>query len=374
MKTISFIPLFLVVFFLSCTRPNPLSIPNTIQVYQPTDPSDFRIQNPQLIRLSPNPFSEISGIDKILFVENRIIILDQMKGNTVFIYDQSGVYINHIYSVGEGPGEYKRIENIFYSPFGNELVLIPMDFDKKMYFDLDGNFLKEEFHEHSTVYMDLLFFENGEIVINNSSINGEPNLKVSKNGKTEFKAFPFNPLLDDSPLDQRNLISQIDETRFLLSIGLRDTLYSLNLEDFSLKPSYILDFGYGPSYQLNEKPDPIEYFLKNDIYVGAIDLFQNGQFISFTTLHPSGLQGRILSKKQITLVSTEELIKQEIGAIGFNEIKGITSNQEFVAVLSSGKNGIWDFSQNPKLQKQFDSFTDVDQEELILLLFTLKEQ
>ncbi|MEB2775671.1 6-bladed beta-propeller [Algoriphagus sp. D3-2-R+10] len=372
MKITFYIPFLLLGLIFSCSKPNPIT--QTIQVHQPTDPSDLRIDNPQLIRLSPNPFSEISGIDKILFAENRIIILDQMKGNTVFIYDRSGEYINHIYSVGEGPGEYRRVENIFYSPIEMQLVLIPMDFDKKMYFDLDGNFLKEEFHEHSTVYADLFFLRNGEILINNSAINGEPNLKVSQNGKTELIAFPFDPLLDDSPLDQTNLISQIDEHSFLLSIGLRDTLYSLDLQDFSLKPSYFLDFGNGPSYQLNEKPDPIQFFLKNDIYVGAIDLFHSGQFISFTTLHHSGLQGRIFSKEQRILVSTEDLILQEIGSVGYDGIKGLTTTQEFAAVLSSGEDGIWDFSQNPKLQKQFESLIEVDQEELILLLFSIEEK
>lgn len=111
--------------------------------------------------------------------------------------------------------------------------------------------------------------------------------------------------------------------------------------------------------------------MENDFYVGAIDLFQNTDFLSFSTLHSTGLKGRIFSKDTGKTYSTKELIHQKGGDVGFEEVLGITPNNEFVAVLSTGDKGKWDFSINPFLEKQFNDFAHVDKEELILLIFDL---
>src|SRR5690606_37532561 len=192
----------------------------------------------------------------------------------VFVFDKMGSFINHIHRVGEGPGEYKNIENVFWNSFSNELVLIPMDYRKKLYFDWDGSFLREQFYEDQIEYADLVFIENGELVVNYSSINAEDNIVINQNGVTKLTAFPYNPVLDNSPLNYRSLLSKIDENNYLFTLGLRDTLYSVNIDQLDIVPQYKLDFGNELSFKdFNSLPNPLNYFMENDMYVGVMDLF-----------------------------------------------------------------------------------------------------
>lgn len=349
-------------------------ISKIISIREAASSDNIQIKNAQLLKLQSNSFAQISGVDKLLFLDNRIIVLDKLKGNTVFVFDKMGRFINHIHRVGEGPGEYKNIENVFWNSFSNELVLIPMDYRKKLYFDWDGSFLREKFYEDQIEYADLVFIENGELVVNYSSINAEDNIVINQNGVTKLTAFPYNPVLDNSPLNYRSLLSKIDENNYLFTLGLRDTLYSVNIDQLDIVPQYKLDFGNELSFKdFNSLPNPLNYFMENDMYVGVMDLFQNETFISFSTLHSTGLQGRVYSKETGKSYSTLEILEQNIGKVGFHGILGITPENEFAAVLSSGEIGNWDFSLNPSLEKQFDDFGQVDKEELILLIFDMEE-
>ncbi|REG85465.1 6-bladed beta-propeller [Algoriphagus antarcticus] len=371
MKKIFFL-IFLVI--LGCDLDKHEINKNTITIRITESSDNLELKKVRLLRLQSNSFALASRMDKVMFLENRIIVLDKLRENTIFIYDIEGEFINHIHRVGEGPGEYKNVENVFWNSFTNELVLIPMDYRKKLYFDWDGNFLREEFYEEQIEYADLVFLENGELVVNYSSMNAEDNFAIYQNGETKLTGFPYNPLLDDSPLNYRSVLSKIDEDDYLLTLGLRDTLYSVNIDQLFIVPKYKLDFGNELSFKdFNNLPNPLKYFMENDIYIGVMDLFQNETFISFSTLHSTGLQGRIYSKQTGKSYSTQELIENEVGHLGFEGILGITPQNEFAAVLSSGESGKWDFSLNPSLEKQFADFGQVDKEELILMLFDLDE-
>lgn len=347
---------------------------NIILVRKTTEPNNLSIVTPHIIHLKENPHAQIGTIDKIIPIKNNLIILDKLIGNAVFIYDNNGDYVNHIHNIGEGPGEYKNIENIFYNVFTNELEIIPMDFKKKIFFSINGTYLREEFYKNNLYYSDLELIKNGEIIINNSSINGEDNIIVNINNALKYSSFPYNPDLDNSPLDQRNVISKGIGDNYLLSIGLRDTLYNFDLKNLTIKPKYILDFENEISFiEINKKSNPINSFRENDILVGSIDLFQNKNFISFSTLHNSGLKGRVYSKNSNFTYSVEEIIKEKLGDLNFQGILGVSEDNKFIAVLSINELGKWDFSKDKLLKKQFDQFKNVDKEDFILLFFDLKE-
>lgn len=342
--------------------------PLMVRSVEPVSRLDFK--SARLLRPSTNSFSRIGGIDKVLYLENRIIILDQKFANAVFIYDLEGNYVNHIHRVGEGPGEYKNIISIYFEPNLDLLVMIPMDFLKLMYFDLDGNFIREKAHDKSINYSDVVFLEDGQLVINNSSMNGEDNLKLYQNDEVVMTAFPYVSYLDNTPLDQKSLISQIDKEDYLITIGSRDTIYRFNIKTQAISIEYVFDMENAISkVDFGNHPNAVKYFLENDIYVGIIDLFQVGDFLSFTTLSSKGVKGRILDKEKRMLYDTGELIHSEIGELTFHGISGLSSSGEFVAIVSAAETGKWDFSESPELKEQFEKMGDVDSEELLLLFF-----
>ncbi|MEP2346701.1 MAG: 6-bladed beta-propeller [Algoriphagus sp.] len=373
MKNLPFIILALVL--VSCGYKQQTNTNNIISISDTSLTDDLELNKIRLLKLKSNTFAQISSIDKAVFTADRIFILDKMIGNAIFIFDLEGNFINHIFRIGEGPGEYRDIENVFWNAFTNELVLIPMDFKKKLYFTPEGNYLREEFYTQEIVYADLVFLKNGELLVNYSSLNAEANVLLYQDGLQKMAAFPFDPLMDDSPLDYRSIISKVDDRNYLVTLGLRDTLYSIDIQDYQVHPKYFLDFGNDLSFEdFNKQPNPLGYFSKNDIYVGVMDLFQTKDFISFTTLNFEGLHGRIFSKSIGKSYSTQEFIERKVGKLGFEGVLGITSKDEFVAVLSSGKDGKWDFSLNSSLEKQFADFGQVDKEELILMIFELEEE
>lgn len=343
-------------------------------VIRTVDPAtELELKSVRLMRPSLNPFASIGSIHKILTLNDRIIVVDKIVGNAVFIYDNKGNYINHIHRIGQGPGEYKNVDNVYYNPHLDLLVLIPMDLGRKIYFDLEGNYVREERFEPYIYYSDLVFLENGELLINNSSMNGENSLMLLQNDELILTEFPYISYLDNTPLDQRNLISKVREDHYFFTVGDRDTIYQINAKTSEVTVAYVFDMENPISkMDLANHPNPLKYFLDNDIYVGVIDIFQNENFLSFSTLSSTGLKGRLLNKDNFKLFDTEDLIKSYLGDLKFQGILGLSLKGEFIAVINAAEVRKWDFSKNPELEAQFQKMGDVDPEELLLLFFDLE--
>jgi hypothetical protein len=292
----------------------------------------------------------------------------------VIIFDDSGKYLNHIYRIGEGPGEYKNLENIYYDEKENVLILIPMDYKKKYFFDLDGNFIKEEKHDEEIIYSDLMPSGSSEILINNGSINSEDGFKVFENQELVVSAVPYVNYLDNTPLPKKNLISKIDENNFNFTVGNRDTIYRYNIESSEITTDYIFDFEAPISkIDFGNHPSPLEYFVESQMLIGIVDLFQNEYFLSFSIFKYPGIKGRLLAKSSNRIYDTEELIQNEIGLLGFEGILGLSESGEFIAVLKAGPDGSWDFSKNKRLEAAANQMEGLEPEEFLLLFFKIEE-
>jgi hypothetical protein len=293
----------------------------------------------------------------------------------VLIFDERGRYFNHIYRIGDGPGEYKNLENIYYDEKEEVLILIPMDYRKKYFFDLDGNFIKEERYNENIEYSDLVFTGDLEILINNGSINGEDGFQVYKNQELIKSAIPYVDYLDNTPLPKRNLISKADTYKFNFTVGNRDTIFLYNANRSEISIDYIFDFE-PPISKIDyaNHPSPLEYFVESEMFIGIVDLFQNDNFLSFTTFKYPRIKGRLLSKSTNKLHDTEEFIRKEVGNLGFEGILGLGQNGEFIAVLKAGDDGNWDFSKNKDLEEAYGEMNDLGPEEFLLLFFKIEER
>lgn len=363
---------FLFCLQFSCIQKEPIEN-DRIDIRNTEKDGDLILNPVKLVYLKPNPFAPIGGIEKVLAIGNRLIIFDGMVGNAIFIFDNEGNYINHIHRVGEGPGEYKNIENIFYDPFQNSLILIPMDFNRKIFFDLDGNYLGEDSQDLPFYFSDWTFMKSGELILNNSPMNGMDNFQVFKNGAAVQSAIPYAPIFDNTPVNKRNLISNSLNENYLFSVGSRDTIFSFQANSAEIKPEFIFDFKNPISLQeFGTLENPLSYFLENDLYLGILDLFQNKDFLSFSTLNSKGLKGRILDKNTKKLYDTEAFLKKDIGDIQFKGILGITEQNYFISVITSNDKGVWGFSKNKHLNEEFSEFEMIENEDLMLLIFSIE--
>jgi len=86
---------------------------------------------------------EVMGeIGKVIRHNDRLYIMDKQTFS-VFIFDTTGVYINHISRKGQGPEEYLFLTDIFVDPYDVTLNLICQNGGKILKFDSDGNNLVE---------------------------------------------------------------------------------------------------------------------------------------------------------------------------------------------------------------------------------------
>jgi hypothetical protein len=375
MRAKNFIQICIFSLILSCGKyTSEKEVPQPIKIKSTSSVENLSLSSARIVRFSENTFAPVGSVYKILAIRNRIILVDKTIGNTVIIFDDSGKYLNHIYRIGEGPGEYKNLENIYYDEKESVLILIPMDYRKKYFFDLDGNFIKEEKYNENIRYTDLMPSGSSEILINNGSLNAEDGFKVYENQELLVSAIPFVDYLDMTPLDGRNAISKIDRDNFNFTVGNRDTIFRYNAKSRKITADYIFDFE-APISKVDyaNHPSPLEYFVESQMFIGIFDIFQNENFLSFTTFKYPRIKGRLLAKSSNNIYDTEDFIQNEIGLLGFEGILGLSESGEFIAALKAGPDGSWDFSKNKRLEAAANQMEGLEPEEFLLLFFKIEE-
>ena len=367
--------LFFCTFF-SCGQNSSEEVGSSlIKIKSTASVKDLKLKSARLVSFSDNSFSPIGSLFKVISIEERIIVVDKNKGNAVLIFDERGRYLNYIYRIGDGPGEYKNLENIYYDEKEKLLILIPMDYRKKYFFDLNGNFIREEKYNENIYYSDLVFSDDIEILINNGSLNLGDGFQVFENNQLITSALPYVNYLDNTPLEGRNLISKINEENFNFTVGNRDTIYRYNTKSHEISADYIFDFEPPISkIEYANHPSPLEYFVESQMFIGIFDIFQDGNFLSFTTFKFPRIKGRLLSKSTNKLYDTEEFIRQEVGDLGFDGILGMGQKGEFIAVLKANEEGNWDFSNNETLAATVRQMEELGPEEFLLLFFEIEER
>jgi hypothetical protein len=109
----------------------------------------------------------ISTIKKVICTKDNIIILT--RDSNIFVIDAlTGKAKQSIGRKGNGPGESKSILDI---SFDTELdnVIVMNDYDKLLFFDLEGKFLYEE---RLSVYFENIVYDKGNVILYNE-LEGE---------------------------------------------------------------------------------------------------------------------------------------------------------------------------------------------------------
>ncbi|WP_236976295.1 6-bladed beta-propeller [Membranihabitans maritimus] len=201
-------------------------------------PSTF-FQPSQTIVLKMNPKMPLQSIGKFEKFNNHWIVLDAVQ-NYIFRYDSSGIMVNRIGAIGNGPGEYLEITD--FSAQNDEIVIYSNSSRKIIHYNLKGKVTKE---------LSVPFFANQIEILDSFYI---------LNTGTSNPDVPFDILCLDRAgkvLDSFHNNSQItlqldfsssgflhknmeDQIRFLPTFG--NTVYNLNSET-KFKPYLTIDLG-----------------------------------------------------------------------------------------------------------------------------------
>lgn len=129
----------------------------------------------KIVQLETTGESVINYINK-LFLSNKYIVVVDIFGSSVLVFDSSGAFITKIAKQGRGPGEYIKISDI-YVEFEHGLIYILDGYDSKkiLKYSLTGDFLGEtriNFGADSFTKMDkfgFAFFQpTGNSIINSN--------------------------------------------------------------------------------------------------------------------------------------------------------------------------------------------------------------
>jgi predicted heme/steroid binding protein len=200
-----------------------------------------------------------AGLNKILFYKDKIMTMDIFGCKCIKIFDKKGNYLSQIGAFGDGPEKYLDLDN--FMVHDNEVLLLGVFPPKLMWFDLEGDFLREmkvEMGINAGVYLK----SNNRYHFSMSPYRTEEYLVISVNA--DFKdSTGYFPTVEGGFYGnfsgRNNFILSGDETYF--TYPFQDTIFQLSEENYI--PKLVFDYrGYGQDieeYKMKmENLDPME--------------------------------------------------------------------------------------------------------------------
>ena len=195
------------------------------------------------IHLETSDDNMIGVIKKIIFSKNRIFIYD--NNNKIFIFNKNGKLVNIIYENGRGPGEYVAFKDLVLNKYNNEIIIFEPVLFKFLYYDINGNFLREKRFEQ---YISKFFItENFYLFYSDNSSNIGNTIKVNdnliittKNLKYYSSFFPISKSKAGFASYGIQPFSEFDNKLSFL-MPYTDTVFFISPD--SVTPRFYFDFG-----------------------------------------------------------------------------------------------------------------------------------
>lgn len=105
---------------------------------------DAIIDSVYYVRLETNTDCLIGSIDKILFFNDKILIIKNLQRMSVLMFTDSGRFVKKIGTEGRGPGEYDRIRDVALDIKNKNIVILDDYGSKLLFYDFYGNFVKHK--------------------------------------------------------------------------------------------------------------------------------------------------------------------------------------------------------------------------------------
>ncbi|HUH18115.1 6-bladed beta-propeller [Albibacterium sp.] len=256
----------LVVFLLlltSCALQNNPGVVNKNLIKISVQPNDEReddalidlVQEHKYIKLETKKESLVSRIDKILFFNNKCLILDKTS-KAIFIFDINGKYLTKVQYPGKGPGEYSSIIDFDIDEKG---TIYALDITRNSIFkyDIEGKFIEVNKLDH--------FSKNLAIVDSSKVITFHPiSIETIPTGTLVMNMNNVvHPLLpfeghrgSHKKISFLNSFALTNSENILFSEDLSDTIYEISKDGLQLKAKYFIDFGKRAlSEELRKNPD-----------------------------------------------------------------------------------------------------------------------
>ncbi len=230
----------------------------------------------------------LGSVDKLLFSRNRIFISDVRAMNSVFIFDQFGVYINHIEGGYKGPGEFIRPQSITTDFDSDELYVFDDKLQKVIRYNPDGLFISEQKFKFTandfTKVGEETFAFNAGFPQSENKINSFDLLFISEKGKLDAKYIPLRKWRIGSIFNKDNAFTEYMDTIWYCPVY-NDTIYQIT-ENGPI-PTYHINMG--KKFIDDELAKKINIDDPNSEYQHAINIFHKAGstlYFGFTIRDP----------------------------------------------------------------------------------------
>ncbi len=232
-----------------------------------------------------------AGLQEIHFYQNRIYTLDIYGCKCIQIFDKSGKYLSRIMAYGEGPGQYLDFDAAAF--VDRELVLLGVFPRKIMWFDLEGEFLREvSFREQLGPGVFSAYDQRYYLYTPTREPGGFFIKSFDKSLKDTLNYFPYDPNKFYGEGSGRNYFQKSHENIYL-GMTYLDTVYQVDKENFI--PKLVFDFGkYAQDLEeLNKIDHPFDRlnFLNNSskLYFTGQYLISEKQLYTFLAYDKKGI-------------------------------------------------------------------------------------
>ena len=247
--------LYISFFLISCSDKNTkqgykdyplIDIINSVEKYQRAYCSDY-FSTIELIALETNEKCLLDiEPDPRIVLNDSLILMRGSNDSQLYAFDQKGEFKYEIGRKGQGPGEYLKIGEVFFST--NKQTIYVVDFEKFLEYDFKGKYIRS-FQKPTPDDNSLYYFSNigDNHFIGQVTYNGKNKYKyclINQDGDT-VKTFPNHIFFDKvgtgvSTFDGALCPIHVDNQLYLKDY-INDTIYSIT--NFNMQPAYIFNFG-----------------------------------------------------------------------------------------------------------------------------------
>ncbi|MFT6214706.1 MAG: hypothetical protein ACJAS3_001101 [Roseivirga sp.] len=204
---------------------------------------DALIEDLYFVQLEASEEALFSEVSKVLFVDDKIFILDGMS-QKILAFSSGGEFLFTVSQKGQGPSEYEEIFSIAYDYDNRQLILgAPGKF---LWFDTSGVFIKQEKSEVVGVHInDMAYVGNSQFAIyldmfGNFGEEAVRAIVIDDNGKRVASYQPFSTAARTENIT--GMYSHFSSSKEPLAVG----VYTHDVWRFrpdGAEVAYRLDFG-----------------------------------------------------------------------------------------------------------------------------------
>lgn len=266
-----------------------------------SDYSNF-IDSVEVVKLETNANSLIGNIQKIEFQNNKFYVLDDSQ--VLFIFDETGKYLNKLNKRGKGPGEYLEMRDFFVNNDGSIKIL---SYRKILTYDSNLKFIEQRAikvksdnrREINPINFlpsgDFTFLYSGSFGIKNI-VPGKDNALYCINNKNKIIS-EYLPVFSNVTAGHQNFYRSNDFVLYTNTFG-NDTIYQIQ-ENYLIPKAFINFFDkkitekdmMGNHLILNKKIN------ENELCGNLVNVYENNDYMCFSFIKGIYINQGVFNKK-----------------------------------------------------------------------------